>query len=258
MLKYEKLIDCHPLAFLTTFDLTESQMAKFIVVHSVKVATEFVPETFGRLTTIGPKFMLPDNKDRDRSYQVCQCACGALGTYKTADMTAGSTSSCGCLRSDNSRTMLLKHGEGVARTSEWRSWRKMRERCNDPSHEAYARYGGRGIKVCDKWNDPDTGYAAFLTDMGRKQSEDLTVDRYPNRDGNYEPGNCRWATRAEQARNRRSSKYITVFGETRLLVEWCETYGVGYKCVHNRLRNGWPVEKALTTAAKVYNAKKNP
>jgi hypothetical protein len=95
-----------------------------------------------------------------------------------------------------------KHGEGNRPwTPEYRAWCDLRARCNNPNFKQWADYGGRGIKVCDRW----ASYAAFLADMGRRPSPKHSIDRWPNPDGDYEPGNCRWATRKEQRHNRRSS-----------------------------------------------------
>lgn len=101
-------------------------------------------------------------------------------------------------------TALTKHGNGrridgkQQRSTEYVTWVTMRQRCNNPNHHKYPRYGGRGVVVCERWNE----FANFLTDMGPKPSPKHSIDRYPNPAGNYEPGNCRWATATEQNRNR--------------------------------------------------------
>lgn len=224
-------------------------MAKFIVVHSVKVATEFVPETFGRLTTIGPKFMLSDAAGRHYARQVCRCACGDLGIYRPADLKTANTNSCGCYRKENSRSLLLIHGGSAAKTPEYTVWRKMRERCNSKGCRAYVNYGGRGILVCSEWDDLRTGYSQFISDMGPRPSPEHEIERKDVNAG-YCADNCKWVTRSEQARNKRNTRYETAFGRTQCLAVWAEEYNVKYKALHCRLQRGWTLEKALTVPLK--------
>lgn len=138
-----------------------------------------------------------------------------------------------------------KHGDarhGRARATEYSIWSMMIQRCNNPNHPPYPSYGGRGISVCARW----LKYEAFLEDVGRRPSPDLTLDRIDN-NGNYEPGNIRWATRKEQARNRRSSHLITAFGTTATMAEWVDKTGINQGTLSSRLnRYGWTIERSLT------------
>jgi len=138
----------------------------------------------------------------------------------------------------------FKHGHGgkqLGLSSEYVIWQGMVQRCTDSNSKDYANYGGRGIKVCSAWRE----FEAFLADMGSRPAG-LTLDRIDN-DGNYEPGNCRWATRKEQGRNTRVCKVEEVYGERRPHREWCELHGQDPRAVLQRAKRGWPYERALKT-----------
>jgi hypothetical protein len=125
----------------------------------------------------------------------------------------------------------------------------MRKRCTDLAHDNYALYGGRGIKVCDQWLG---SFENFLADMGERP-EGKFLERIDN-NGNYEPSNCRWATRSEQARNRRTNHLITHNGVTQPLVAWAEQVGISRLTLRSRLREGWSTERALTEPARLNGA----
>lgn len=133
-------------------------------------------------------------------------------------------------------------------TKEYVAWYHMLVRCYEPSCEAYPNYGGRGITVCDRWLG-ENGVDNFCIDMGLAPSDDHSIDRIDNSLG-YSPENCRWATPKEQARNRRSSKMITIANETKSMVEWCEIYNVNYLLIRDRILDGWDPLTALTTPKK--------
>jgi len=133
------------------------------------------------------------------------CDCGNERTARVDHLIGGRSHSCGCLSSDTTTAMWTTHGEGSRRkgeTAEYRCWAAMIRRCENPNSKGYDRYGGRGITVCRQWRE---SYATFLADLGRRPSAEHSLDRI-NVNGNYEPGNCRWATATEQARNRRQPK----------------------------------------------------
>lgn len=122
-------------------------------------------------------------------------------------------------------------------------WRSMIDRCYDPNESHYANYGGRGIKVADRWRGPG-GYRLWLEDMGSRPTTRHSVDR-KNNDGDYEPGNCYWATKGQQARNRRSNVWITLRGETKCLTDWAKLIGVSPLTIKTRVKRGYSDERIL-------------
>lgn len=144
--------------------------------------------------------------------------------------------------------MYERHGHTrqLTRSSEHYAWTNMIQRCTNPKRADFHQYGGRGIKVCDEWLN---SFAAFLSDVGSRPSPQHSLDRYPNLNGNYEPGNCRWATKDQQMQNTRATRLITFNGQTMGLNAWAKQIGIGRQSLSDRLRRGWPLEKALTTGA---------
>lgn len=127
-------------------------------------------------------------------------------------------------------------------TPEFRAWSAMRNRCTNPRNAAYARYGGRGVSVCSRWRE---SFWAFLEDMGRRPSPMHSLDRI-NNDGNYEPGNCRWATRRQQLTNYSRNRYLALGRRTMTLDQWEEETGIDHRTITARLDRGWSDREALT------------
>lgn len=125
-------------------------------------------------------------------------------------------------------------------------WISMIARCERKSHKSYGIYGGAGVTICERWRN---SFQSFLDDMGERP-KGMTLDRYPNSRGNYEPGNCRWADAKQQARNRSTNLLIEAFGESRPLCEWAEKYGIRADTLVWRIRRGMSPEVAMTTPVK--------
>jgi hypothetical protein len=180
---------------------------------------------FGRLTVNSFSHILTAKR-----HWSCICSCGNTVIVAAGNLTNGHTKSCGCLQID----LVTKHGESQERkiSKEYRAFTHIKERCYKPNTKGYDNYGGRGIKMCDRWLQ---SFESFLADVGRAPSPKHTIDRVDN-NGNYEPGNCRWATRREQQNNRRRNKMITYNGKTQSLGGWCFDLNLNYSTIKKGLR----------------------
>jgi hypothetical protein len=170
----------------------------------------------------------------------CACDCGGEIWAAPYQLRAGHTKSCGCLHGKRLIELNTKHGR--THTPEFATWSRMKRRCSNPRDIRFQHYGGRGIKVCERWRD---SFENFHVDMGPRPSPEHSIDRI-NNDGDYEPDNCRWATRTEQARNTSNQKLYELHSESMALFDWCQRYGRTVRLVQNRLYKGWSLEEALT------------
>ena len=176
----------------------------------------------------------------DRTMWLCLCICGNNTTIRGSSLTTGNTLSCGCLREENIKNGInRKHG--MCHTSEYRCWAHIISRCTNPLVQYFFLYGGRGITVCNRWHT----FENFFHDMGYKPSPAHSIDRIDN-NGNYEPGNCRWATSTEQSNNKRNNKRITNNGLTLTSAEWARKLGGSASLINSRIKLGWSEEKAVT------------
>jgi len=182
------------------------------------VRKDLTGKKFGRLEVLRLYGWLASRLGDGTSIWECQCACGNKKLVRSICLTRGANVSCGCYQSECRITNSTKHGHArkCNRSGEYSSWARMRDRCSNPKTERYPHYGGRGIKVCERWLD----FELFLSDMGNKPTPKHSIDRIDN-DGNYEPSNCRWATALEQQSNtKRSVKLMDHNGKVMILTSW--------------------------------------
>ena len=188
---------------------------------------------------------LPRNASKRRVF-LCRCICGTERVLTAIFLLSGRTKSCGCQRiriTAEAHRKPRTHGEisRLGRSPEYESWSQMKQRCYNPLNHGYARYGARGITVCERWRD---SFENFLADMGRKPGRDYTIDRIDNSKG-YSPDNCRWATKKQQSRNISTNRMLTANGVTRSLAEWSEVTGIHHATLCKRLSMGWAPEEVV-------------
>ena len=202
-----------------------------------------IGKKFGRLTALREvKHHVYPSGQVGRKFAF-RCDCGKETVVFLNLARRGKSLSCGCLRLERLLSACTKHGMGTKYSCHplYRTWKSMRQRCNNPSNPAYINYGGRGIRVCKRWEK----FENFRDDMLPRWEKGLTLDRI-NNDGNYSPRNCRWATRLIQNNNRRDN--IKYKGKS--ITEWSRLLGGSHRLVAKRLRSGWSWERATTTPVK--------
>lgn len=195
--------------------------------------TVSVGQRFGRLVVMG------EAPSRNGQRVKVRCDCSATKEVYLYNIQSKRTVSCGCHRVAKACASLTKHG--MNRTPEYVAWGQMLRRCYARNLRCWGNYGGRGIKVCDEWR---ADFAAFFSHVGPRPSSAHSLDRI-NNDGDYEPGNVRWATRAQQSRNRRASRFIEFNGERLTLGEWAKRIGIDQAGLAWRLKR-WDFNKAMT------------
>ena len=203
---------------------------------------------FGRLTVLRKI----GKDDRSNVIWECQCDCGNKTNITTVRLNRG-TKSCGCLVKETAiKTGKKNTKHNKCNTSEYTTYKGIKGRCYNTNNKDYPSYGGRGIKVCDRWIE---SFQNFYDDMGPKPSKKHSLDRIDN-NGDYEPNNCRWANLEDQNNNRRSNKYITYNNETLTYAQWSRRLGGSDGIVHGRIKRGWDPIKAITTPVRKNNTYK--
>lgn len=204
-----------------------------------------IGQKFGRLKVISHA----GNSKHGENIWRCKCRCGNFADVLSSSLRKKKTRSCGCFMREEASKRAYRHGHNrtrdgnMARSPTYRSWAMMIQRCINKNLKGYSDYGGRGIKVCDRWKESFTN---FLADMGPRPSPEHSIDRIDN-DGHYEPGNCRWATDHQQRRNKRTTRLLTLDGKTQCIADWTRDIVVAAGTISQRLSRGWSVERALST-----------
>lgn len=202
---------------------------------------------FGRLVVIS----LADGHTKGQAYKWnCLCDCGNKRVVNGVSLRTSHVRSCGCLEKENLKLIHQNAHErithGFSDHDLYQIWKGMIRRCQDKNHQSYHNYGGRGIKVCERWQN---SLELFIKDMGPRPSKKHSLDRKKNNE-DYYPQNCKWATVSEQVSNKRTNRMVTVKGEVMTLKAAWRKYGIiAWSAFHNRLAKGWEIEKALTTPA---------
>jgi hypothetical protein len=204
----------------------------------MKRSTKFIDLTarrFGRLRVLGH---VQSDVPGPQPFWQCRCDCGTLKIVHGAALKSGATVSYGCFNQEKDIT------HGAAATPEYVAWQQMKDRCFRPSHPSFHNYGGRGVTVWDRWINSFEDFLAYVVaHVGLRPSAKHSLDRYPNKNGNYEPGNIRWATQREQAQNRRNNVVIEFDGRRQCVAVWAREKGLLAATIFRRLSRGWPADR---------------
>lgn len=198
---------------------------------------------FGKLVAIGPS---DKSVDRHIIWE-CACDCGTICFVSGTSLRRGLTISCGCYMSEvvSKNNTEYKTTHNLSRSRPYNTWKQLFQRCYNKKHKSFKDYGGRGISVCERWND----FSLFWEDMKENYSDTLTIDRIDN-NGNYCKENCRWTTQTEQSKNKRDNVYIEINGETKILNDWIKYYNINMSTYYKRIKSGMSPQEALTKIGK--------
>lgn len=196
---------------------------------------------FGRLTVLSQAESSYDKSGRPVRRWLCKCDCGNTIVTTRQNLRKGDTKSCGCLKSDETKRRLTTHGE--SKSVLYKRWKAMRKRCQNKNSSDYPHYGGRGIRVCEEWQDYTVFEKWALT---HGYSNELSIDRV-DVNGNYEPANCRFVSMKEQCNNRSNNISVTYAGEQYTLSKLAEAKGIQYSTLYERVKRGMSVDDAICT-----------
>lgn len=193
-------------------------------------------QKFGKLTVLS-------YKEVDRNSQrvwSCKCDCGNYTSVSTGALRSGNTSSCGCYNVEKFREVVTKHG--MSSLPEYKAWLTMKQRCINPKNKSYPDYGGRGISVSEEWAN---SFEKFINDLGRRPSDKHSVERV-DLNGNYEAGNCEWATRDIQNRNKRNNVTYMLDGEVKIVTDIARENNIPLETLRSRLKSGLDIKEAIS------------
>lgn len=196
---------------------------------------------YGRLTVLYDTEKI--NEKTGSKYCMCRCSCGRTIEVMKTSLKSGNTKSCGCLNKERLKKQKIHYKHGGTHTKLYNLWWKIKQRCYCEYDNSYKNYGGRGITMCDEWLNDYIAFKEWAIKNGYK--EGLSIDRIDN-DGNYEPSNCRWATKKEQANNRRTNIKLAYNNETHNLKEWAELLNINDGTLRSRYVKGYKIEDVLS------------
>lgn len=218
--------------------------------QSLRIDNSNIGRVAGKWVQIGPTFKIPygyakTGKRASHRWAICQCECGTIELVmdQTLRKYVKHGQVAGCFACGRIQSAQALSGHEMMYTPAWGSWKKMKGRCLNPNNDHWESYGGRGITVCDRWMSFDN----FYVDMGQPPSRDYTIDRIDN-NGNYEPGNCRWATKREQSNNTRRTAFVEYAGRNVTFRELEDLCGIPISILRARVVGlNWTVADAIST-----------
>ena len=221
-------------------------MNEIIVTHHKAVGKQVPPGArFGRWVILS---VWRTGGRRGHTAALLRCSCGTVRILKVDALSRGCSRSCGCFGTEMNPYRHRVHG--LSEQPLYYIWKQIRYRCEEPSCRGFKNYGGRGIKVCERWSCVEN----FIADMGPTYQKGLSIER-KNNEGPYSPENCRWATQQEQMNNTRLSVRFSMMGQTHTLPEWARLMKINMRTLRNRIiRSGWPVERALTEPVRKFRS----
>ena len=187
-------------------------------------------QVFGRLTVLER-----DTTRKGKIRWICRCECGKIKSVRREHLTSGATKSCGCFSRETTKIVNTKHD--LSRTKAYRTWLGMKTRCLNPKSKKYKNYGGRGITICAEWKDDFAAFFAYVSKLEHFGEDGYSLDRIDN-NGNYEPGNVRWADKKTQLRNTRNNVIVEYEGEKMILTDAAKASGINFDTLRRRIKHG--------------------